>query len=602
MVATIRRPRPALHALLAATLALGACSLVGPVSQPVTAPAATQAQADALAGAGRHAEAARAYENLAAAGGAQRDDLLLLGAEQWAAAGDTAAAKRTFASVSPAARTRSPTPYALVGAEVALAEGDAARALRELDAIPVPTAANLAQNYWWLRGRGAFLLGRPVEGTRALVERERSLADPAAVRANREEIYLRVRAAAERGTSLKAPPKTDPVVLGWLQLGPVAAELARDPMHAAAALAEWKRQFPRHPANDGVLALAQSQLTVATEFPDQIALLLPLSGRSEAFGVAVRDGFLAAYLEQDPAARPRLRIYDDAAEPVASAYRRAIEDGAGFVVGPLTKEEVAAVAPLGDGRTPELALNFLGDGLNPGPNFYQFALRPEDEARSVARRLAAEGKLKGIAIVAGGDWGNRVGSAFTQELASLGGEVLETARFEGNRADFSDIIRQALQVRSVKGEPGTHRPDASFVFVAGNASAARLILPQLKFHYAGDIPVYATSDSYEPDPSANADIDGLVFPDMPWMVSADPVTARIRDDVHAAWPNRTEHRDRLYAFGFDAYRVVPALRAKTLTETTDIAGVTGKLHLDAQRRIRRELDWARIKDGVPEVL
>jgi outer membrane PBP1 activator LpoA protein len=101
--------------------------------------------------------------------------------------------------------------------------------------------------------------------------------------------------------------------------------------------------------------------------------------------------------------------------------------------------------------------------------------------------------------------------------------VLETAHYEAARADFSDIIRDSLQVHTVKGEPSTHRTDVSFVFIAGNAeSAARLIVPQLKFHYAGDIPVYATSDSFEPTQVANEDIDGLMFPDMPWMISSDP--------------------------------------------------------------------------------
>ena len=53
---------------------------------------------------------------------------------------------------------------------------------------------------------------------------------------------------------------------------------------------------------------------MATEYPNQIALLLPLSGRGEAYGVAVRDGFIAAYLQQNAASRPRLKIYDVAAE------------------------------------------------------------------------------------------------------------------------------------------------------------------------------------------------------------------------------------------------------------------------------------------------
>jgi outer membrane PBP1 activator LpoA protein len=596
MAAIPRRPRLPRCAALALALILAACSLVKQEQPAVD----EQSRAVRLAQEGKHAEAADAYARLAGTQPASHDNYELLSTEQWLAAGNLAAAKQSFAALTPEARTRLPTERALVAAELAYAANDGAGAIRELDQIPVPAAAEQAQNYWWIRGRAAFLAGHPVEGTRALVERERWLADPAALRANRAELYTRIRLAAERGQSLKLPPKTDPIVAGWLDLGPVAAALARDPMRAGAALANWKRLFPQHPANDSVAALATPRVAAATEFPDQIALLLPLSGRAEAVGVAVRDGFIAAYLEQSVANRPRLRIYDVAAESVGGAYSRAIADGAGFIVGPLTKEDVAAVLPLSGDRTPVLALNFLGDSTATPRNFYQFALSPEDEARSVARRVVADGRLDGVAIVAGNDWGNRVAAAFTDELSHLGGRVLDSQRFETNQVDFSDAIKRVLQVHEVKGEPTTHRADAAFIFVAaGSAGAARQILPQLKFHYAGDVPVYSTSDSFEPDASANGDLDGMEFPDMPWMVANDPVTIQIRDGVRAAWPARTARRDRLYAFGFDAYRLVPALRSKPPFEAEEIAGVTGRLHLDGGNRIHRELDWAQIRNGEP---
>ncbi|MGB6353362.1 MAG: penicillin-binding protein activator [Steroidobacteraceae bacterium] len=599
MAAISRRPRLLLYAALTASLILAACSLVKPPQAPEDQPS----RAQRLGQEGRHTDAAQAYAELAEQQPADADNYRLLSVEQWLAAGNIAAAKQAFAAVSADARTRLPTARALVAAELAYAENDGARAIRELDQIPVPTAANQAQNYWWIRGRSAFITGHPIEGTRALVERERWLSDPISLHANRAELFARIRAAAERGQSLKVPPKTDPIVAGWLDLGPVAVALARDPVRASAAVANWKRLYPQHPANDSVLTVASTQIAAATEFPDQIALLLPLSGRTEPIGVAVRDGFIAAYLEQDPAARPRLRIYDVAADSVAGAFRQAIADGAGFVVGPLTKEDVAAVVPLSGGRAPLLALNFLGDSsVTPG-NFYQFSLSPEDEARAVARRAVADGRLNGVVMVPNSEWGNRVAAAFADELVHLGGSVLDTERFETAQVDFSDAIKQAFQVHVVKGEPATHRTDAAFVFVAaGSAGLARQILPQLKFHYVGDVPVYSTSDSFEPDPAANSDLDGMIFPDMPWMVADDPVTAQIRDGVRAAWPARTTRRDRLYAFGFDAYRLVPALRSRTLAGTSEFAGVTGKLHLDEHNRIHRDLDWAQIKDGVPSGL
>ncbi len=573
-----------------------ACSLVQP---PAPAPADNQAPALRLAHENKHADAARAYQELADRPSANHDYYQLQSADQWVAAGNIAEARRALGLVSADAPKNLPILRALVAAELAVAENDGALALRELEQIPPPTQADEAQNYWWLRGRSAFLAGRPAEGVRAYVERERWLSDPASVRASRLELYGRVRSAAERGASLKAPPKADTVVSGWLALGPVAVELARNPLHANAALAAWRQRFPQHPATDSVLAAEQTQLVPATAFPDQIALLLPLSGRAEPIGTAVRDGFLSAYLEQDPAHRPHLRIYDVAAETVVSAYDRAIADGASFVVGPLTKEDVAAIAPLTAGRVSVLALNFLSDSVPAARNLYQFALLPEDEARIVARRVVAEGKLQGVAIAPAGEWGDRVINAFADELSRRGGTLLASARYETQRADFADIIKQVLQIHAVKGEPSTHRADAAFVFVAANPGAARQILPQLKFQYAGDVPVYSTSDSFEPDPNANNDIDGMQFPDMPWMISGDAVTAQIRDAVRGAWPARTARRDRLFAFGFDAYRLVPMLRGRSFNDEDGVAGVTGRLRLDDHNRIRRELEWAQIKNGVP---
>jgi outer membrane PBP1 activator LpoA protein len=615
MAAISLRPRLALAAALTLALLLPGCSLVRP-EQPE--PSSPQERAQRLAVAGNHAQAAEAYADLAAKSPADRDNYELLSAEQWVLANNVAEAKQAFAAVSPEARTTMPASRALVAAEIALAERDGTTAIHELDSITVPTSPQLAQSYWWLRGKAAFLTGHPVEGVRAFVERERYIADAQALQASREELLALIRDAAQRGTSLKAPPKTDAVVAGWLALGPISAETARNPSHGAAELADWKRAFPQHPGADVVLAAAAaptgpvagpagpSQNAGAPALPvifhEQIALLLPLSGRSESIGNAVRDGFIAAYLQQDPATRPLLKIYDTAGESVAGAYRHALDDGAAFLVGPLTKEDVAAVVPVRAARTPELALNFLGDTVNTDPEFYQFALLPEDEARGVARRLIADGKLRGVALIAQGELGTRVQKAFADEFTQHGGTLVDGGRFDAARADFSDIIKQVLQVHGVKGEPSTHRSDVDFIFLEGPPSAARLILPQLKFNYAGDVPVYATSDSFEPNASANSDLDGLLFADMPWMVSTDPSVDQVRDSVRAAWPAGTARLDRLYAFGFDAYHLVPVLKSNALSPTQDIAGMTGLLSLDDRHRVRRELEWVQVRSGIPQPL
>ena len=152
-----RRPRFALLSFLAASLIASACSLVRPAEAPVDLQERAKAQVDA----GNHADAARLYAQLAAEDPAERDDYELLSAEQWVAAGRVADAKLALGAASTAARARQPTSFALVAAEIAVAESDGAGALRELDAIGVPAAPDLAQNYWYLRGEASFLAGRP---------------------------------------------------------------------------------------------------------------------------------------------------------------------------------------------------------------------------------------------------------------------------------------------------------------------------------------------------------------------------------------------------------------------------------------------------------
>ena len=178
MAAIARRPRLPLSAALAAALILSACSLLKPEQTAED----KQEHAQHLAQTGKHAEAAQAYAELATLEPAAHDNYQLLSTEQWLAAGNIGAAKQAFAAVSADARTKLATPRALVAAEIAYAENDGARAIHELDQIPVPMLA----------GSGAELLvdsrpqrlshrapgrGHPRPGpTRALAHRSRRAA------------------------------------------------------------------------------------------------------------------------------------------------------------------------------------------------------------------------------------------------------------------------------------------------------------------------------------------------------------------------------------------------------------------------------------------
>ena len=152
-------------------------------------------------------------------------------------------------------------------------------------------------------------------------------------------------------------------------------------------------------------------MTIDSGPATSIALLLPLSGKQQPVGAAVRDGFAAAWFASSSAdTRPRVDMYDTAALGAAVAYQRALAAGARIVVGPLTKEEIAAVVssqPAGL-PVPTLALNSAGTpaGATAPAFLYQFALDPEQEARAVARRIATDGWVRGVALFPDNTWDN----------------------------------------------------------------------------------------------------------------------------------------------------------------------------------------------------
>ena len=71
----------------------------------------------------------------------------------------------------------------------------------------------------------------------------------------------------------------------------------------------------------------------------------------------------------------------------------------------------------------------------------------------------------------------------------------------------------------------------------------------------------------------------------------------MRAATREAWPAGGPNRGRLFAFGFDAFHLAQALRAAGVSGSISVAGLTGRLSLDGQRHVRRELGWAQLHGG-----
>ena len=326
----------------------------------------------------------------------------------------------------------------------------------------------------------------------------------------------------------------------------------------------------------------------------------------QAAGRAVRDGFLAAALAEPADRRPKIELIDTAEPGAAAAYARALEIGANAVAGPLMKEDLAALLAAHSLPVPTLVLNSVPVD-SPPPFLFQFALDPEHEARAAARRIARDGRVHGIALFPRNAWGERVHLAFTEEARTAGLELSAIQFYDPAARDFSGPLRAALGRyggagdRGAKGVPVKRDGVAEalagpqFAFVAASAASTRALLPQLRFQMAYELPVYATSDAVEPSARAVPDLNGLTFPEMPWILYGGLGAQELWDVLQAGRSAAIRGRLRLYAFGFDAYGLLRNLNSAARGIGT--TGLSGRLSIAADGHVQRDLEWAQIDRG-----
>lgn len=610
-------PKKALERSFAVLVVVAMAALLAGCPTTPRRPATSNVdRAAELTRSGDHAGAAALYERLAGeTTGSDSAEFRLRAARAWLAAGRAVDADRVLASL-PAGLTQQQTlEQSLLRIQSALVAGRGDDAWRQVSGMQPPTAQPAAARYYETRQQVAIATGHLLDGIRSELARERVIG-PGDARQARSELLAQLRAAAERGVSLAPPPGSDATVRGWLEAASVAVDNSRNPTLGATRLAVFRARYPSHPA----LVALSGEPGVGIEEPGaalaaapHVALLLPLTGRTSAPAAQILDGFMTAYYEVPAATRQRLRVYDTATSSIADIVAQAQAAGATFIAGPLTREEVVAAGELLTSRPPILALNFLPADRPTPERYYQFALSPEDDARAVARYIGTTGKPRGVVLTPEGDWGTRVAAAFDEELRAAGGFLLGQASFgTTTRNDFSDSIMKVLRTddsrtrhariqatigQKLDFEP-RRRSDIQFIFAPSQPLAARQLRPQLRFHLAGDIPTYTLGDAYEPHPTANREIDGVMFPDMPWMLGDEGLSGDVREEARQAFGD-VKNRGRLFAFGYDAFRIATSLQRGA---PINPQGLTGALSIDAQGRVRRELQWVRVKNGVPTPL
>ena len=622
-------------------LALLCVLLSGCVQTPAPEVAVVPADADAYAllAEGKHREAAQAFSELALrVGSPLKEEYQLHAADALQNAGDRAAARVLALNVSLSGLDQQLRARKnLILASIELDENNPAKVLEWLAADSVLPQGNRERaRYYELRASAFEQLGQYMSAAR-----ERAIADNFISvnkrEANRTALWLALaRAPATQLTSVDTSSPSS--FEGWITLALIARRLITDPAVFEQAISQWAVSFPAHPASSIVDDLKTASLVDANP-PKHVALLLPIEGPFAGAATAIRDGFLAAwYQDNNRAKRPQISLLNTAERNITELYAEAIANGADFVVGPLSKQAVTELAKTAPLLVNTLALNHADKTIlaadetandetvetasvvadaEPEPRgiLYQFALSPEEEAERVAERAWREGHTSAAIIAPTGNWGARVSTAFTQAWSELGGSIAEQRNYENDARDMTEPVASLLGVDRSKQRAKTlsrflgaelehtprRRKDIEFIFMVASPKQARLLRPQFRFHHASRVPVYSTSRVYTGTPNASADIDvdGVQFGDMPWVLKPGGTSGTLRIIAESAWQNRFRKYIRFYAFGADAYSLLPHLGTLRAQPFIEFPGETGSLSVNAENYIRRGLTWAQFVEGVP---
>ena len=481
----------------------------------------------------------------------------------------------------------------------------------------LPEANDLFAHYHLLRARAFARLGNHLETAREYILREFYLIDEPRIQANQLAIWQSLSLLTlEALQQLRTQPPPD-ALSGWMELVAIAKDYGLSPTTVSSKIMAWRNRYPTHPASEQVLALLVERSQELATRPANIALLLPLSGRYARAGTAIQDGILAAYYNDPQRHTLTLRSYDigEQAEQITRLYQQAVAEGAEFIIGPLDKDAVAALAIQESLPVPTLALNYAQPADN--DQLFQFSLAPEDEAREVADRAWLEGYSQAAILVPNNQLGERLNAAFAERWQSLGGLIVSQSNYQDDKNDFaaaiksllniSDSERRQRRVRQLLGEKlefiPRRRQDIDFVFLAANPRQARLIRPQMKFHHAADLPLLATSHLYEgkKNRTQDRDMDDILFCDMPWTLDAPSTQHALKQQHAEAFKPHGGQLQRLLAMGIDAYQMVPLLPMLEGHPYEHYRGETGSLRVTEGRRISRRLQWARFERGIAQL-
>ena len=408
-------------------------------------------------------------------------------------------------------------------------------------------------------------------------------------------------------------------LLSWLELALINQTYKYQPKKLENTIDGWAQRYQNHNAYDSITKELINKSAQFAQRPSKIGLLLPLTGQYKKTSVAVRDGFLAAWY-LDIQEKADIEIYNANSSNIIEIYQKALNDGADYIVGPLEKEATNQLYGNTNASIKILALNRqdLKNDQSGNKNLFQFGLSPEDEAGQVAEIAISDGHKRALVLTPDTLLGDRLADAFVKHWLELGGEVSKHTRFINNTTDFSSPVKELLNIdkseqraRDLRNKLKIkihnierRRQDADFIFIAAIPEDARQLIPQLRFHYADNLPIYSTSHIFTGiiDSAKDIDLNDVIFIDIPWILDTKRQLSIVQDALNRNWSQEKSEYRRLYALGIDAYNLIPNINRLNHEEDSFMIGETGDLTIVRDNIIKRNLRKAKFIEGKPVLL
>jgi len=321
----------------------------------------------------------------------------------------------------------------------------------------------------------------------------------------------------------------------------------------------------------GKAVAVDSQALFSIQDGDQIAVLLPLSGRfASAVGEPAKLGILTAL--KDRGSKAKVTFYDTNKTNISQIVASVSANGTKLVIGPILKPEVNAMNAAGI-KIPSITLN-SPEGNRPVNQWY-FDLGPNYEGAIAASKIYADGYKSPVVIGLSSD---KASQRSVNSFMNTFGKV-------NNNAVVCNYSNPA-NVGSEIAKCPFGSADSAYV------SASVIDAVQIKAAIPSNIAVYLTDKSYMGvnNSSQELALKGAILGDMPWVLT----DSSLKDSFMKSMPKANSQVQRIFAASYDAINFAFNIKQLASNQNDVLHGLSGDISLGRDGLIESTPMWVEL--------